>query len=447
MIKINFYLKGSIANNNILLLKVKDNKFYESYLRKAIPLLITVSAKGKRVVLPMGVSIAPKFWDNKKRRVKSLTELPLDLRFVNDNIVEAEKTILSDLPVHLNRGKKLSKPLLKSVLSAQSLTNTPGSAITNLNEVLEAFLKERRTSDGHPLKFRSVQKYQGVINHVNRYVNKYYSGFDLHDIDKAFMEGFKDYLSDDLDLLDNSVAKYVKAFKAVVGYLIEKGFKIDPLTLKVKVKEVESPVIVLELAEVMKLAKHKFKSKTLSEVRDLFVFMSWTGQRVSDLMSFSPKQLTTFNGSLVWTLTTVKTVDPIVVPITHYALQILKKYEKSGYALPKFEEQRFNALLKEMATEVGLTRTVPIVERRRGMATHINMPLNEVLSSHIGRKTFITNALILGMSETEVKKISGHKDDKSFRRYVELGNSVIQKANDRLNENSVKAMLKKLSGK
>lgn len=115
--------------------------------------------------------------------------------------------------------------------------------------------------------------------------------------------------------------------------------------------------------------------------------------------------------------------------------------------MPKFEEQRFNRLLKEMATEAKLIRTVPIVERRRGMAKHINLPLNEVLSSHIGKKTFITNALILGMSETEVKKISGHKDDKSFRRYVELGNSVIQKANDKLNEKRALEMLKKLSGK
>ncbi len=75
------------------------------------------------------------------------------------------------------------------------------------------------------------------------------------------------------------------------------------------------------------------------------------------------------------------------------------------------------------------------------------MPLNEVLSSCIDRKMFITNALILGMSEMEVKKISGHKDDKSFRRYLELGNSAIQKANDKLNEKSVKATLKRLAGK
>jgi hypothetical protein len=49
-------------------------------------------------------------------------------------------------------------------------------------------------------------------------------------------------------------------------------------------------------------------------------------------------------------------------------------------------------------------------------------PLYSIISSHIARKSFITNALILGMSETEVKTVSGHKDDRSFRRYVQIAN-------------------------
>ncbi len=56
-------------------------------------------------------------------------------------------------------------------------------------------------------------------------------------------------------------------------------------------------------------------------------------------------------------------------------MQILKKYKKKGYHLPRCEEQSFNRILKEMATEAGLTRTVPIVERRRGIATHKNLSL------------------------------------------------------------------------
>ena len=47
-----------------------------------------------------------------------------------------------------------------------------------------------------------------------------------------------------------------------------------------------------------------------------------------------------------------------------------------------------------------------------------NTPLYNVLTSHVGRKSFITNGLMLGIQERIVRDISGHKDERSFRRYV-----------------------------
>ena len=50
------------------------------------------------------------------------------------------------------------------------------------------------------------------------------------------------------------------------------------------------------------------------------------------------------------------------------------------------------------------------------------------------------------MSESDVKKISGHKDDRSFRRYVEMGNSYLSKAKDKLSKDKVDAMINMLEG-
>lgn len=59
-------------------------------------------------------------------------------------------------------------------------------------------------------------------------------------------------------------------------------------------------------------------------------------------------------------------------------------------------------------------------------------PFYEVLPSHAGRKSFILNSLILGVPERVVKEVSGHKDEKSFARYVKLAENskaqVIRKA-------------------
>jgi integrase len=56
----------------------------------------------------------------------------------------------------------------------------------------------------------------------------------------------------------------------------------------------------------------------------------------------------------------------------------------------------------------------------------------DVLTTHVGRKSYITNSLILGVPERVVKEVSGHKDEKSFNRYVKLADKyksqVIRKA-------------------
>jgi hypothetical protein len=44
--------------------------------------------------------------------------------------------------------------------------------------------------------------------------------------------------------------------------------------------------------------------------------------------------------------------------------------------------------------------------------------LFEVLHTHMGRKTFINFALSEKISPTDIKKISGHSDEKMFKYYV-----------------------------
>ena len=47
-------------------------------------------------------------------------------------------------------------------------------------------------------------------------------------------------------------------------------------------------------------------------------------------------------------------------------------------------------------------------------------PRHDFITNHVARKTFITLSLELGMNSEEVMAISGHKDYKSFKRYVDI---------------------------
>jgi phage-related minor tail protein len=50
--------------------------------------------------------------------------------------------------------------------------------------------------------------------------------------------------------------------------------------------------------------------------------------------------------------------------------------------------------------------------------TETEVPLYKVLHTHMGRKTFINFALSQKISPIDIKKITGHSDEKMFKYYV-----------------------------
>jgi integrase len=170
--------------------------------------------------------------------------------------------------------------------------------------------------------------------------------------------------------------------------------------------------------------------------------MCFTGQRISDSIRIRWTNLTTLNNAKVWIITTKKTSETINVPIPDFAMDVLGKYQDSNNPIPVMSEQYFNRRLKEMAELAGLDRTILIKKIIKGKITEEMVPLYSKISSHIARKSFITNALILGMSETEVKTVSGHKDDRSFRRYVQLAEYARKKVTKTFSRDNIEKYLK-----
>ena len=65
-----------------------------------------------------------------------------------------------------------------------------------------------------------------------------------------------------------------------------------------------------------------------------------------------------------------------------------------------------------------IDKIVEIIRFRGSERIEIKVPKYKIMTFHLARKTFITNSLILGMSESEVKEVSGHKKDNSFKKYI-----------------------------
>ena len=178
---------------------------------------------------------------------------------------------------------------------------------------------------------------------------------------------------------------------------------------QVVTKEREGEIYVLGYQELVDLQDMQIDNGRLDRARDLFCFMCWTGQRSSDYYKIKRDDIQpSLSGQLVWELITQKKQRKVVVPITEFAKKILDKYRLHISPVPTLSNHVLNRYLKELGQLAGLDRKVKRVKYHDGVMTETHVPFYEVLTTHIARKSYITNSLALGVNERTVRDISDH---------------------------------------
>ncbi len=204
----------------------------------------------------------------------------------------------------------------------------------------------------------------------------------------------------------------------------------DVLNFNPRLKTSEKKVIFLDWDELMKVYNFKFppKKQYLERVRDSFCFCCFTSLRYSDLV-----KLTRTNVHKDYlNITTVKTRDSLKIELNDYSREILKKYENeelpNNLALLVISNQKMNDYLKEIG-EMCEINTLITVTYFIGTERYDDVyPKYALLSTHAGRRTFICNALILGIPPNVVMKWTGHNDYKSMQPYIDIADNAKKEA-------------------
>ncbi len=119
-------------------------------------------------------------------------------------------------------------------------------------------------------------------------------------------------------------------------------------------------------------------------------------------------------------ITVKKTKELLSIPLNPYSIAILNRYKDRHQPLPMISNQKLNDYIKDLCKQSGINEQVEIVRFRGAKREAITYLKHELISVHTGRKTFVTLSLEKGMSAEEVMTITGHKDYKSFKRYVKI---------------------------
>ena len=117
-----------------------------------------------------------------------------------------------------------------------------------------------------------------------------------------------------------------------------------------------------------------------------------------------------------------KTRRNITIPLMPVSKAILEKY---NYELPKFSDQKLNEHIKIACELAGINTEIELQETKGGKKVYNTYKKWELISSHIGVKTFISLMLQSGMQVKEVAEIVGKSVKVIEAHYHGLDNIIV----------------------
>lgn len=376
-----------------------------------VRMLITLNGERIRKSVP-NVKSLEKYWKNERLKPN------LKLEIYNYH-VEYNKQ-LDDLE---NRVKLIFRYALLNDIAADK--NFVINQLENKNfgtnsiapkfiESFDEFIETNRSSKAEG----TIKKYVSTINFIKGFQE--YSNYDLsfNNINIDFYERFRDYAFNERNTLNNYFGRLIAGIKTFMNWALERNYHQNIEFQKFKTVHNTIEVIYLTMNELMELYNFDFESKRLEHVRDFYCFGCFTGLRFSDIKQLKPSNI--YEDHIRLNIQKTKTIDH-KIPLNNFAQAILKKYSDTIYEpLPAISGQKFNKYIKECCEIVEIDTMVNTTRYIGQRRIDSFQPKHQLITSHTARKTFVTNSLILGMKEMVVRNITGHKDENSFKRYVEI---------------------------
>lgn len=279
---------------------------------------------------------------------------------------------------------------------------------------------------------------------IQRRLKDFAPKLEFEDLTQNGLSKFVDYLqtiqvnSKKKGLKNSSIRKNLDNLKWFLRWATNKGYnkEMSFTTFQPKLKEVKNEIVYLTWEELIKVYNFKVPSicPHLEEVRDVFCFCCFTSLRYSDVANL--KRTNVFEDYIQ--VTTIKTYETLRIELNDYSKKILDKYKNETYkrnlALPVISNQKMNDYLKELGELCCIDEPVSITYYKGGERYDETYKKYELLTTHCGRRTFISNAIMLGIAPEIVMKWTGHEDYRTMKPYIAIADKAKKDAMDLFNK-------------
>lgn len=391
---------------------------------------------------PTPEKLFPEYWSNKTQSFKQRIRFNETFTEEVKNDIEGRFSKLKDYITTemLNlKGNPVTKNWLINVINKCYDLKTPGDE--NLNQFISRFIEEatngKRLYKGKRYIFSTIKNYIGFQVQFNEYQG-IYTDERLKELEEnketrrplkmlnfkdITIDFYKDYLRyfNSKKYSPNSTGRQIKHLKVIMRQAQNEGLHNNTQYQNTSFEAMSERVdnIYLTESELKRIFELDLSdNKKLDLIRDVFLCGCYTAQRFSDYSRINESMIRTIEGVKVIDLIQQKTRERVIIPIRGELETILKKY---NYTLPKTFEQKVNENIKKIGARAKITELIPVESNKGGMKKNDNVKKCDLIKTHTARRSGCTNMYLAKIPTIDIMKISGHKTEREFLKYIKIG--------------------------
>jgi len=405
-----------------------------------VPIRMRVNFASKRIEFTTGYRIDSAKWDADKQRVKNgcSNKLKQSASEINASLLEYYTEIQSifkrfeveDVMPTPEQIKEVFNALRKPVSEEPKPKKEalPCDFFQVFDDFVEDCGRQNNWTDS------TFEKFAAVKNHLTNFRE----GLTFEFFDERGLNDYVGYLRDVKEMRNTTIGKQLSFLKWFLRWAFKKGVHQNNAydSYKPKLKSTQKKIIFLTWDELNRLREFKipFNKQALERVRDVFLFQCFTGLRYSDVFNLRRSDI---KGDHI-EVTTVKTSDSLIIELNNHSKAILDKYKDVAFeddkVLPVITNQKMNDYLKELAEMAGIDEPIRQTYYKGNERIDEVTPKYALLGTHAGRRTFICNALALGIPPQVVMKWTGHSDYKAMKPYIDIADDIKANAMSKFNQ-------------
>ena len=334
-----------------------------------VPIYMRITINGVRIELSTNRKIEFLKWDSNSQRAKGRSE---EVKTLNNHLDNLENHIKHDFNTLIEKDAEISSEILRDMLIGKHQKSY------SLVTVFESNNKLIELEKGEKYSQSTIDQYKTTLERIKLFLQQEYDcdEIELSKLDVLFIRRFEIFLKMKYSIAHNTIMKHLKQVKKVIHFCMQMGYiDKDPfLQHKTTFKQMSRGYLTQD--ELTKIESHNFRLPRLDRVKDVFLFVCYTGLSYSDLFQLAPEGITKGIDGKNWVIyEREKTGVRASIPILPPAQAIIDKYKDDpecqveNKLLPVISNQKLNTYLSEIEEVCEINK-------------HITM--------HLGRHTFAT---------------------------------------------------------